>query len=147
MTLVNIKVPFDINNQFSTTQLITFMANLTASQVNELKAIGITGLKSKEEAITKMVELLEQQQVSGVDDEPFENLIMYCQAFVGIANDAEVENDALAREVEEEDTVINRAAQDEDDDEEEEHEDESSRPLDEASSFVPWSDFWGGGAP
>ena len=34
-----------------------------------------------------------------------------------------------------------------DDDEEEEHEDESSRPLDEASSFVPWSDFWGGGAP
>jgi hypothetical protein len=33
-----------------------------------------------------------------------------------------------------------------DDDEEEEQENESSRPLDEASSFVPWSDFWGGGA-
>ena len=34
-----------------------------------------------------------------------------------------------------------------DDDEEEAHEDEASRPLDEASSFVRWSDFWAAGAP
>jgi hypothetical protein len=34
-----------------------------------------------------------------------------------------------------------------DDDEEEAHEDETSRPLDETSNFVPWSDFWSVGAP
>ncbi len=34
-----------------------------------------------------------------------------------------------------------------DDDEEEAHEDEASRPLDEASNFVPWSDFWAVVAP
>jgi len=97
------------------------MANLQKSQIADLAKVGITGCKTTEEATTKMLKLLEQHQVTGVEDEPFENLLMYCQAFAGEDGSAKPstddENDALAREVEDEDGEINRAA---DDDEEEE---------------------------
>jgi len=95
------------------------MANLSQSQKDALASVGIKGCKTVEEATEKMISNLEVYQVTGIEDESFENLIMYCQAFGGesaeAAPDALDEKDALAREVEQEDDD----RKDEDDDEEE----------------------------
>lgn len=97
------------------------MANLQKSQLADLAKVGITGCKTTEDATAKMLELLEQHQVNGVEDEPFENLLMYCQAFAGEDGSAqpsvEDENDAVAREVEDEDTHIKREAEDDEEEE------------------------------
>ena len=94
------------------------MATLSASQKEALKGIGINGCKTVEEATEKMLEKLTVYQVTGVEEESFENLVMYCQAFGGEEStepNAADEADAIAREVEQEDD--DRAAEDDDDEE------------------------------
>lgn len=94
------------------------MANLSSSQKDALASVGIKGCKTVEEATAKMLETLQMYQVTGVEEESFENLIMYCQAF-GSEEEAPTaadEKDAIAREVEQEDD--DRAADEDDDDEE-----------------------------
>jgi hypothetical protein len=93
------------------------MANLSQSQKDALASVGIKGCKTIEEATAKMLETLQMYQVTGVEEESFENLIMYCQAFGGEeeAPSAADEKDAIAREVEQEDD--DRAAEDDDDEE------------------------------
>lgn len=99
------------------------MANLTQPQKDALKSVGITGCKTVAEATEKMIEKLAQYQVTGVEDEPMENLIMYCQAFVGEESAAtptiKDESDAIAREVEQEDDDRAAEAEEDEDDEEE----------------------------
>lgn len=95
------------------------MANLSQTQKDALRKIGITGTKTVEDACEKMISELTAKGVTGLDDEPFENLVMYCEAFeISDSQNEEEQNDALAREVEEEDNT-RRIADEEDDDEEE----------------------------
>lgn len=93
------------------------MATLSANQKEALKGIGITGCKTVEEATEAMLEKLSIYSVTGVEEESFENLVMYCQAFSGEETEptAADEADAIAREVEEEDD--NRAAEDDEEEE------------------------------
>lgn len=83
------------------------MANLSVQQKEALKSVGLTGFKTVEEATGEMINKLSQYQVTGIEEESFENLIMYCQVFGGEEYPAEPsmsdEKDAIAREVEQED--------------------------------------------
>lgn len=96
------------------------MANLTKAQLTELASVNIIGVKTVEEACAKMRAVLESQEIAGLETEPFENLIIYCQAFVDDEPvSAADESSALAREVENEDNIAAaRKMVEEDDDEE-----------------------------
>lgn len=114
------------------------MSKLIPATEKKLKALGINA-KTEEEAREKLLEILNENGIDGMEDEDTDTLIEIAESFVeegdgdseeGGDDDEETQNDKLAEEVEEE--------TESDDDEEEEGEDDNdddSEEEDEGDEF------------
>lgn len=114
------------------------MAKLIPATAKKVKALGINA-KTEEEAREKLLEILNENGIDGMDEEDTDTLIEIAESFVeegdgdseeGADDNEETQNDKLAEEVEEE--------TESDDDEEEEGEDDNdddSEEEDEGDEF------------
>jgi hypothetical protein len=102
------------------------MAKLIPATAKKVKALGINA-KTEEEAREKLLEILNENGIDGMDEEDIDTLIEIAESFVeegdgdseeGADDDEETQNDKLAEEVEEE------TESDDDDSEEEDESDE-----------------------
>jgi len=123
---------------------------LNANAAKRVKALNINA-KTEEEAREKLLEILVENGIEGMDDEELDTLLDIAESFVDEDssdddNEAseEDENDELAQEVEEEEEAPKKSAkkpakkveEPEEDDEEEEDEDEEEEDENEGDEFA-----------
>ena len=103
---------------------------LTQKEKDSLKAVGVTGVATVEDARKKLIKYLADNEVDNVDDEPLVDLIGMAEAFYesGDEMSPEEENDALAAEVSDDDEE-EEAPEAEEEPEEEEEEEEAPAPV------------------
>ena len=70
--------------------------NLTDADVKSLKSIGITSVKTEDEARKKLLAYLKKNEIEDVEDEPLKDLIEMAEAFYD--GDAEAEEDETEEE-------------------------------------------------
>ena len=117
------------------------MAKLIPATAKKVKALGINA-KTEEEAREKLLEILNENGIDGMDEEDTDTLIEIAESFVeegdgdseeGADDDEETQNDKLAEEVEEE--------TESDDDEEEEGEDDNDDDSEEEDGGDEFDDM------
>lgn len=114
------------------------MAKLIPATAKKVKALGINA-KTEEEAREKLLEILNENGIDGMDEEDTDTLIEIAESFVeegdgdseeGGDDDEETQNDKLAEEVEEE-----TESDDEEEEEGEDDNDDDSEEEDEGDEF------------
>lgn len=113
------------------------MSKLIPATAKKVKALGINA-KTEEEAREKLLEILNENGIDGMEEEDTDTLIEIAESFVeegdgdseeGADDDEETQNDKLAEEVEEE------TESDDDEEEDEDDNDDDSEEEDESDEF------------
>ncbi len=134
------------------------MANLNKTLLSELKSVGITGVKTEDDAKKKLVAFLAENDVDNVEDEDLKSLIEMADAFYegdapeeSTSSETETEADDLAEEVEgeeEEPVEEEEVVEEEEEIVEEEEEDEfEGMDRDELKKYIGANKFHKGDDP